>query len=134
MDDKYLNEIESILENVGVEKGNQRNNNIGNLRSLGRRISTMVKNTYDRTSRLLFGGLCLLLTAILVSAIVPGIIGPILWLGLIGLLLISLMFSGRNRENVEKRWRGRVITPKDSGISSVNWWRRAARRIKKTGL
>ena len=134
MDDKYLSEIESILENVGVEKGNRHNNSIENLRSFDHRIHSRVKNIYDRTSRLLFGGLCLLLTAILVSAIVPGIIGPVIWLALIGFLLISIMLIGRNRENVEKRWRGRVIAPKYSGTSSGNWWRRAAQRLKKTGL
>ncbi len=134
MDDKYLNEIESILENVGVEKGNQSHNGIDSLRSLDHGIRTRIKSIYDRTSGMLFGGLCLLLTAILVSAIIPGIIGPIIWLGLIGFLLISLMIGGRNRENVEKRWRGRVITSKYSGNAPENWWRRAARRIKKTGL
>ena len=86
MDDKYLNEIESILENVGVEKGNQSHNGIDSLRSLDHGIRTRIKSIYDRTSGMLFGGLCLLLTAILVSAIIPGIIGPIIWLGLIGFL------------------------------------------------
>ena len=134
MDDKYLSEIESILENVGVEKGDRRNNSLENLRSFDHKIRSRVKNIYDRTSRLLFGGLCLLLTAILVSAIVPGIVGPVIWLALIGFLLISFMLVGRNRENVEKRWRGRVIAPKHSGTSSENWWHRAAQRLKKTGL
>ena len=67
----------------------------------------------------MFIGLALLLSAILVSAMFPGLLGPIVWLSLILFILGYVLFFARPSAGLEKRWRGRVIEQdRPSGMGS----------------
>jgi hypothetical protein len=65
---------------------------------------------------------CLLLSALLVRAVVPGIAGPLAWAGLLLFVLGYATFFVRPR-GVEKRWRGQSIEePRRS------WWDRIRKK------
>jgi hypothetical protein len=79
----------------------------------------------------MFIGVVLLLLAIFVSAIFPGLIGPLVWLGLIGFILGYVLFFARPSRSTEKRWRGRLIEPNPPGGRAETWWDRFQRWLKR---
>ena len=125
MSERYQREIEEILGQVGDPKPENkpkrgRTNPILALFSrVGRAVGDRV---YLNPGRLMFTALALLLSAILVSAIVPGLIGPIVWVGLILFIMAYALFFARPGAKLEKRWRGRLLGPDSLPSSSETWW------------
>ena len=78
----------------------------------------------------MFIGLALLLSAILVSVIFPGFLGPIVWLSLIFFILGYVLFFARPSAGPEKRWRGRVIEQDRPSPVAGGLWRRVQRWFK----
>ena len=101
MSERYQREIEEILQQVGEsthtkEPDKAKKNSLLALFSrIGNGIGSVI---YLSSRRLMTIGIALLLSAILVSAIFPGLLGPIVWLGLIVFILVYVLFFSRRRE------------------------------------
>ena len=76
-------------------------------------------------------GLILLLAAILASILFPGLLGPIVWLGLIVFILVYVLFFSRPSVNAEQRWRGRPVGPQSSARRGDSSWYRFRRWLKR---
>ena len=132
MSERYQREIEEILSQAGETAPVERSKK-------GRGVPIMPSflrsgrepGTRNRLSsgRLMLIGLALLLSAILVSAIFPGFLGPIVWLSLIFFILGYVLFFARPSGGPEKRWRGRVIEH-DRPAGSGGLWRKVQRWFK----
>lgn len=133
MSEKYQNEIEEILRQAteltpaSGPKKVKRNPSLAALSRIGRGIGRYL---YPNSGRLLFIGLALLVSAVLVSAMFPGPLGPIVWLGLIGFILVYALFFAHPSENPEKLWRGRPIGPIRHPGARSTWWKRIQRRMR----
>ena len=124
MSQRYQREIEEILRQAGEStasngpSGKKGHPLLASLSRVGRSIGNRV---YLNPGRLMFIGLALLLSAVLISAIVPGLVGPIVWSGLILFLLAYVLFFARTKPNVEKRWRGRLVDNQSSSREGGRW-------------
>ena len=114
MSERYQREIEEILQQAGehtptkeAERAHRRSTTSA-FGGIGRGVAGLI---YRSSSRLLAIGAVLLLLAILVSVILPGFLGPFMWLGLILFILVYALFFARPGSSPEKRWRGRAIEP-----------------------
>ena len=127
MPQRYQKEIEDILEQSGklrrVDGG--AGSRIPFRRLVWLWLSRLARGRrWPQPGRLMLVAVCLLLSALLVRAVVPGIAGPLAWAGLLLFVLGYATFFVRPR-GVEKRWRGQSIEePRRS------WWDRIR---KKTG-
>ncbi len=131
MSERYQREIEEILRQAG-EHTPTKEPEMPRKRSpssvfggIGRGVAGLV---YRSSSRLLVIGAVLLLLAILVSVILPGFLGPFVWLGLILFILIYALYFARPGGSPERRWRGRAIeqSPNEDGA-----WTRFQRWLKR---
>jgi hypothetical protein len=112
MSERYQQEIEDILRQVSESPSLVKPMEISGhplLTRLSRMGRSMGNLIYLNPGRIIFIGMALLLSAIFISAIVPGLVGPIVWSGLILFILAYALFFARTKPNVEKRWRGRLI-------------------------
>ena len=133
MSERYQREIEEILSQAGESAPADRSKK-------GRGVPLLPpffrtgrgggNRAYLTSGRLMFIGLALLLSAILVSAIFPGFLGPIVWLGLIAFILGYVLFFARPSAGPEKRWRGRVIE-QDRPSGMGGGWLRGFQRLFK---
>ena len=95
MSERYQREIEEILQQVGEStpkkepRKAEKNSLLAPFSRIGRGIGNLI---YLRSGRLMTIGIALLLSAILVSAIFPGLLGPFVWLGLILFILVYALF------------------------------------------
>jgi hypothetical protein len=127
MSERYRREIEEILQEVGgstptkesVEA--QKNSIVVPFARIGRGIGNRI---YLRSGRIITIGIVLLLSAILVSAIFPGFLGPFVWLILILFILVYALFFARPNLNTEKRWRGRLIEIPPPNWKAEGFWER----------
>lgn len=107
MAEKYQREIEEILNQIGDEAFSDppppRYKEQSRLRAL---LSSIIPNGW-KMSWLVVASL--FISCMVVSATVPGMIGPILWLGLIVFLVVYTKAFSNSRHKEEKRWRGRII-------------------------
>jgi hypothetical protein len=74
--------------------------------------------------RLLLTGVVLLLGALVLRSAIPGVAGPLIWIG-IGLFIASyIVFFIRPRRIMEQRWRGRSIEdePLEDGNPLERFW------------
>ena len=118
MSQRYQREIEEILQQVN-EKGeggkgptepgtgkllpSPRRPRRGDDRSISRFIRL------PSPGRLFVAGLALLVAALVLRTAVPGVSGPMVWVG-VGLFIAAyIMFFTRARRPSERRWRGRTI-------------------------
>ncbi len=132
MSERYQREIEEILQQVGestpirepgkAEKGSP-------LSALGRFGGGIASQAYRSSRRLMTIGIILLALAILLSAIAPGLWGPVAWLVLILFVLTYALFFARPSGGPAKRWRGRSIDPPAGQEDSA--WRRFQRWMKR---
>jgi hypothetical protein len=134
MSERYQREIEEILQQVGEstptkEPGKaEKNSMLAPFSRVGRGIGNLI---YLSSRRLVTIGIALLVSAILVSVIFPGLLGPIVWLGLILFILVYALFFARPNPNMEKRWRGRVVEPPPSAGRGNGLWYRFQRWLKR---
>jgi hypothetical protein len=128
MSQRYQKEIEDILRQAGDlgSGGRPRGPRGGFLWLVWRYIRGSIggKHWSITPGRVMLIAVSLLLSALIMQAAIPGLVGPLAWGGLILFIVGYAMFFIRPRR-VEKRWRGQPID--DSGES---WW---ARFRRKTG-
>ncbi|MBM3934625.1 MAG: hypothetical protein FJ319_10045 [SAR202 cluster bacterium] len=111
MSQKYQREIEEILQQV--DTGSSPKSRIRQP-GLFSRLSASIKramggNVFSISpGRIMFAAVCLLLSALVVSAFIPGYVGPIAWAGLVLFIVGYAMFFIKPRTS-EKRWRGQPI-------------------------
>ncbi len=132
MSERYQREIEEILSQAGESAPVERSGKgrgVPLMPSFLRAGKGPGNRTFLSSGRLMFIGLALLLSAILISAIFPGFLGPIVWLSLIFFILGYVLFFARPSAGPEKRWRGRVIE-QDRPSGSGGLWRRVRRWFK----
>lgn len=134
MSERYQREIEEILQQVGestpVQESEKpsRNSLSSPFASFARGIGNRV---YLSPGRFMAIGIILLLSAIFVSAVFPGFVGPFIWLGLIMFILIYAIFFARPNQGSEKRWRGRLIEQQSSYLGEEGLLVRLKRWIKR---
>ncbi len=134
MSERYQREIEEILSQAGESAPadrSKKDRGVPLLPPVFRTGRGGGNRAYFTSGRLMFIGLALLLSAILVSAIFPGFLGPIVWLGLIAFILGYVLFFARPSAGLEKRWRGRVIEQEPPAWSGGGWWSRLQRRFRR---
>ena len=118
MSQRYQREIEEILQQVNEKGGGGKGPaepGTGKLRPSSRRPrggdgrSVLGFIRIPSPGRLFFAGLALLVAALVLRTAVPGVSGPMVWVG-VGLFIAAyIMFFTRARRPSERRWRGRTI-------------------------
>lgn len=134
MSERYQREIEEILQQVGEATPTKeprkagKNSLLSPIFRIGRSIGNLI---YLSSRRLMTIGIALLLSAIFVSIIFPGLLGPLVWLGLIIFILVYAMFFARPNLKMDKRWRGRSVDPPSSAWRGEGLWDRLQRWLKR---
>ena len=131
MSERYQREIEEILNEAGESAPADRSKEgrgVPLIPPFFRKGSGKSGRVHFTSGRLMFIGLVLLLSAILVSAMFPGLLGPIVWLSLILFILGYVLFFARPSAGPEKRWRGRVIE-QDRPPRMASGWLRGFQRL-----
>ena len=126
MSERYQREIEEILQQVGEGTPNKESKQTGRgflLAPLSRFFRGVGAHLYLSSGRLMTIIVVLLLSAILVSAIFPGLLGPFVWLGLILFILGYALFFARPGSKMEPRWRGRPVDQLWGGRGESAWER-----------
>ena len=128
MTKKYQREIEEILKQAGGLKGLGRGRGprygIWQLAWLYvRRLLDARRGAFSAGRLMLVAG-CLLLFALIVRALVPGLVGPLAVAGLLLFVVAYAMFFLKPSK-IEKRWRGQAL---DDGGDS--WWSRLRHKRK----
>lgn len=128
MPEKYQEEIEEILRQAGdlrpPSHGRRARGSIWRLvwlhivQSLGGKAFSL------SPGRIILAALALLLSTLIVRAIVPGLVVPLAWAGLLLFLVGYAMLFVKPRK-MEKRWRGQPLEQ-----SGESWWDRLRRRLK----
>ncbi|MBI4298725.1 MAG: hypothetical protein HY666_03095 [Chloroflexi bacterium] len=113
MPEKYLREIEEILKQAGGQGGKRRPkkpraNLFGFLGAqLGKSLGG--KKLSFSPARLLLVSVVVLLSALVLRAMSPGLVAPLVWVGLILFIIAYALFFVSAGTPYEKRWRGRLI-------------------------
>ena len=131
MSERYQREIEEILNQAGESAPADRSKKgrgIPLIPPFFRKGSGTDRRVHFSSGRLMFIGLALLLSAILVSAMFPGLLGLIMLLSLILFILGYVLFFARPSAGPEKRWRGRVIE-QDRPSRMASGWLRGFQRL-----
>lgn len=134
MSERYQREIEEILQQVGEStptkepRKAEKNSLLAPLSRIGRGIGNHI---YLSSRRLMTIGVALLLSAILVSAMFPGLFGPFVWLGLILFILVYALFFARFNHKMERRWRGRPVEPQPPAGRGEGLWHRCQRWLRR---
>ena len=130
MPERYQREIEDILRQAGDLGSGQGNG--GSSRSFPRLVwrhlvqSLSGKPWSISPGRVMLTAVVLLLSALIMGALVPGMAGPVAWAGLVLFIVGYAMFFIRPAGGgVEKRWRGQPID-----YDSDSWWGRLRRKIR----
>mgnify|MGYP004222000499 CR=1 FL=1 len=125
MPNRYQREIEDILQQAG-ELGSGKKRRAGKQGLLSLVWLYIAQSVGGKTwsitpGRVMLVAVALLLSALVMVAVVPGLAGPLAWGGLILFIVGYAMFFIRPRQ-VEKRWRGQPID--DGGESWIDRFRR----------
>ena len=134
MSERYQREIEEILNQAGESvpaDGSKKDRGVPLIPPFFRKGRGTGGRVRFSSGRLMFIGLALLLSAILVSAMFPGLLGPIVWLSLIMFILGYVLFFARPSSGPEKRWRGRVIEQDRSSGMGSGWFSGLQRWFKR---
>ena len=128
MSQRYQEEIEEILKQAGELDpsggGKKPRESIWRLIWLYVCQSLGGKRLSFSAGRVMLVAVCLLLSALIIRAVVPGLVAPFAWAGLLLFLVGYGMFFVKPPK-IEKRWRGE---PLDS--SGDSWWDKLRRRLK----
>jgi len=134
MSERYQREIEEILQEVGEStpttesRKTESDSLLAPLSRIGRSVGNLV---YLSSGRLMTICIVLLVSAIFVSVIFPGLLGPIVWLGLIVFILVYALFFAKPSHKTEKLWRGRTIDEPQSAWRGESLWYRIQRWLKR---
>ena len=135
MSELYQREIEEILCKVSqsaLEEPPRKSQKNLLLRRLGGTVRSLLGVVYLSSGLLVPIGLGLLLMGVLVTVALPGLLGPIAWLGFIGVILVYfLFFAAKSSPDVEKRWRGRVVEQPRAVSGWGVFWYRLRRTLKR---
>ena len=128
MSNRYQREIEEILQQAGeLGTGKGRRGGRRGLLSLLRGYMAQAiggRNLSITPGRVMLVAVALLLSALIMTSAIPGLVGPLAWAGLLLFIVGYAMFFIR-RKGPEKRWRGRRV---DDGEDS--WLERLRRKIR----
>ena len=128
MSERYKKEIEEILKQAGeLGSGNSGSRPRPGLRRLiwVHVAQSLGGKTWSLSAgRVMLIAVVLLLSALVVGAIIPGLVGILAWAGLILFIVGYAMFFIRP-SRVEKRWRGQPIE-----YEGASWWDRLRRKMK----
>mgnify|MGYP001396545057 CR=1 FL=1 len=122
MKERYEDEIEEILGRL--EASSNGSGPTGRFRAFSSALRGHALNIYTLLNRragpFIFISVCILLSAVVISALVPGIFGLVMLLVVI-LALIAYFSIGPSLANApEKRWRGRYI--EDDALPERTIW------------
>ena len=127
MSDKYQREIEEILRQAGelapAKRPAGQRQSVWKLAWLHLAESVGGKTWTISPGRVMLVAVALLLSALIVRAAVPGLVGPLAWAGLVLFIVGYGLFFVRPRK-LERRWRGQPMDTDDS------LWGRFRRKIK----
>ena len=127
MSQKYQREIEEILRQVGDPAPSSRHQRNYSLRrmiwiyvvqSLSGRIWSL------SPGRVMLIAISLLLSALMVGAVIPGLGSPIAWAALL-LFIIGYGWIFAKPPKIEKRWRGQLLEEKRGP-----WWSHLRRKTR----
>lgn len=126
MSNRYQREIEEILQQAG-ELGNGQGNRGGREGLLGLLRRYIVQSIGGKTwsitpGRVMLVAIVLLLSALIMTFSVPGMVGPLAWAGLLLFIVGYAMFFIKPSK-IEKRWRGQPIDDRGE-----RWWERFRRK------
>ena len=128
MPERYKEEIEEILRQAGdlSPNGRRRRPRDGILRLIWQQLTDSVggRGWSLTPGRVMLIAAGLLLSALFLGSVIPGLTGLLAWAGLILFIVGYGMFFVRPSK-VEKRWRGRPVD--DLGESP---WQRLRRRLR----
>ena len=129
MPERYQKEIEDILRQAGDldPGGGARGRGGGILRLAWRQVADSMGGGAWSLSpgRVMLAAIGLLLSALFLGSVIPGLTGLLAWAGLVLFIVGYGMFLLRPGRSVEKRWRGRPI---DEAESPWDRWLRRLRR------
>ena len=130
MSERYQKEIEEILEQANEAlpgKGPEKRSHRGMFAAIGSFFGGMLggKRWAITPGRLMLLAVALILSALIVRAMTPGIFAPLLWIGFFTFIVAYGLFFIRPWPKYEKRWRGRLVEDYDDP-----WWERIKRRLK----
>ena len=130
MSERYQREIEEILEQASEAlpgKGRKQRSHRSIFAAIGSILGGMLggKKWAITPGRLMLIAVALILSALIVRAMTPGIVAPLLWAGLFLFIVAYGLFFIRPWPQYEKRWRGRLVEEYDNP-----WWERIRRRLK----
>ena len=133
LNERYEDEIEEILGRL--ETSSKGTVSSGRIRALSDYLRVSVLAVYNLVNRragsFVVISICILLSAIIISAMVPGILGPLLLLGVILVLMTYFSVGSSLSNRPEKRWRGRHI--EDDGWSQNRTWFQKLSKWLKSG-
>ena len=112
MAERYQREIEEILEQTGTSADpKQPAKSGGMLRRLGRSRGSGSGGRARRITplRVFMASIALLLTALLMNSLAPGLQGLFAWSGLLLFIVAYALFFTHPGKPIEKRWRGQVV-------------------------
>lgn len=127
MSQRYQREIEEILRQAGEWTGGKGGHRPR--KSVWRVAREQLRQAFAGRAwsispgRVMLLAVALLLTALLIRAMIPGIVGPLAWAGLVLFIVGYAMFFIKPPK-MEKRWRGHSLDDSDA------WWNRFRRRPK----
>ena len=127
MADRYQREIEEILRQAGEAATpiapSPRKLGLRRLVWAFAKQSLAGKPWSISPGRAMLAAVLLLLAALVLNSVMPGLTGPVALAGLILFIVAYGMFFIRPKKT-KKRWRGQVIEEESSG----SWWDRFRRR------
>jgi len=126
MSNRYQREIEEILQQageLGTGKG-RRGGRKGLLNLLRGYVAQSIggRNLSITPGRVMLVAVALLLSALIMTSAIPGLVGPLAWAGLLLFIVGYAMFFIRPGK-VDKRWRGQPIDDRGE-----RWWERFRRK------
>ena len=130
MNKRYVEEIEEILEQADTD---QKHVEYGADRSMISLVVGYTKQSLWRKPWVLSPGgimvfaLSLMLAALIMRAVIPSLVGPLAWLGLLVFIVGYGLFFVRSPKGNGKRWRGQDVS--DVNHETQKTWLDEVRRF-----
>lgn len=127
MSERYQREIEEILKEVVQKPAKKPRRHRGfrpRLANPFRGLTTAIT-----PGKLLMTSVALLLTALLVRRVAPGLVGLLFWAGLLLFIAAYAFFFVRWGSGPKRRWRGRPLD--DDVPRYTSWWRRLLQWLRQ---
>ena len=130
MNKRYVEEIEEILEQADTD---QKHVEYGADRSMISLVVGYTKQSLWRKPWVLSPGgimvfaLSLMLVALIMRAVIPSLVGPLAWLGLLVFIVGYGLFFVRSPKGNGKRWRGQDVS--DVNHETQKTWLDEVRRF-----